>query len=185
MLLHVESPASFFVMRTRDWKVVEMMRMELRKKWMEGGWGKVKVDDIAVLKDGDATEYHRVKVISVEADLAWVTYIDHGNNSQVPLTSLVCMSDRLSTWPPMVHHCTLAGVNSEHDWSEEATRVLRQFCGGDVCTATVVEEKDCMSKDIIMVTISKEEDQADISLLDFLVFRALASRQDGGLQGSF
>ena len=35
----------------------------------------------------------------------------------------------------------------------------------------------------MIVTISKEEDQADISLVDFLVFRDLASRKGGGLEG--
>ena len=95
--------------------MAEMMRSQLR---MEGGWGKVKVDDIPVLKDDDATVYHRVEVITVEADLAWVTCIDQGNNSQVPLTSLVCNVHVREA----VHHCTLAGVNSEHDWSEEAAR---------------------------------------------------------------
>ena len=93
-MLHVESTESFFIMKTRDWKMAEMMRSQLR---MEGGWGKVKVDDIPVLKDDDATVYHRVEVITVESDLAWVTCIDQGNNSQVPLTSLMCMSEKLST----------------------------------------------------------------------------------------
>ena len=119
-------------------------------------------------------EYHSVKVLTVESDLAWVTFIDQGNYSQVSLTSLVCMSEKLSTWPPMAHHCTLAGVRSEHEWSEDAARGVRQFCGRDVCKATVLGGMDCM-----MVTISVEEDQVNISLLDFLVFRGLASREDG------
>ena len=92
-MLHVESTESFFIMKTRDWKMAEMMRSQLR---MEGGWCKVKVENIAVLKN-DATVYHRVEVITVESDLAWVTCIDQGNNSQVPLTSLMCMSEKLST----------------------------------------------------------------------------------------
>jgi hypothetical protein len=51
---------------------------------------------------------------------ALVTFIDQGNNSKVPLTSLVCMSEKLSTLPPLAHHCTMAGLSREYDWSEEA-----------------------------------------------------------------
>ena len=39
------------------------------------------------------------------------------------------------------------------------------------------------TKNLMIVTIIKEEDQADISLVDFLVFRDLASRKGGGLEG--
>ena len=35
----------------------------------------------------------------------------------------------------------------------------------------VVAARDCMGKNLMIVTISKEEDQADISLLYFLLFR--------------
>ena len=73
--------------------------------------------------------------------------------------------------------------SSEHDCSEDAARGLKQFCGRDVCKATVLGARDCMGKNLMILTISKEEDQADISFLDFLVFRDLASRKGGGIEG--
>jgi hypothetical protein len=68
--------------------------------------------------------------------------------------------------------------SSEHDWSEHAARGLKQFCGRDVCKATVLGARDCMGKNLMIVTISTEVDQADISFLDFLV-----ERKGGGLEG--
>ena len=75
--------------------------------------------------------------------------------------------------------------SSEHDWSEEAARGLRQFCGRDVCKATLHSAggQGLHGQEPYDTHHHKEEDQADISFLDFLVFRDLASRKGGGLEG--
>ena len=39
----------------------------------------------------------------------------------------------------------------------------------------VLSARDCMGKNLMIVTISTEEDQADISFLDFLVERRVVA----------
>ena len=83
-----------------------------------GGEGQVKEGHMAVIHT-EMDTYSRVKVtnVNVEADQVCVTFLDHGNTSQLPLSSLVCLSGQqlAVTRPPLAHHSTLAIVCSCQD----------------------------------------------------------------------
>jgi len=173
VLLHVESPDSFFLMKTSDWKLADYLRMNIEKQWKEGEKGNIQVDHKAGLKIGD--EYHRVEVVTIESDLAWVYFLDKGCYSQTPLTSLVRLPKNLSSLPGLALHCRLAGIISELEWGENAGRGVEQFCGRDVCRAVVRDEEE----NLTIVSITKMIDGAVVSLLEFLAFHGLVEKEGG------
>ena len=79
MITHVESAASFYVVRKKDKKLAEDMREVLKEEWMKGGKGEVKVGEMAVVYIDD--EYSRVTVSKMIPGSATVSFIDQGSTS--------------------------------------------------------------------------------------------------------
>ena len=174
VLLHVESPESFYVMRTRDRQLADWLRAELQKEFYEGEVGELKINDVAVVKEKMGEEFSRVQIFSIESEQVWVYFLDQGRLNEVSLTSLVSLSPKLSTLRPLAHHCCLANVARELYWNEDAGLGVAQFFGSDIGKVTVLGKDDNTSR----VVVSKCEDKADISLLEYLSVRGLAHKME-------
>merc|ERR1719187_372273 len=96
VLLHVQSPESFYVMRTKDLQLLNWLRGAIQKEVNEGEAQGVKINDIAAVTGLSSIEYQRVQIVTIESNLAWVYFLDHGNTMQVPLSSLVGLSPKVS-----------------------------------------------------------------------------------------
>ena len=182
VLRYVLSPENFFVMRTRDWQVENRLDEMMVNVWNVGEKGKVKQGDMAVFKESE--KYRRVKVISIENDQAFATFLDFGSTTHLPLSSIVNLSSHLATFlstcPSLAHHCALDIVDSCPFWSDKAARSIELFFGGQVCKLTVTGRRATIIQSTMIVNITREEDENTVSLLDYLVYKDLATRQKGG-----
>jgi len=181
----VESPESFYLVRSKDKNLMEKLSVFLEDEWSKGVTGKVAVNDQAVVNIDE--KYCRVIVIKVDPDSATVFLIDEGSTMKVSINNLVIISPSqpFSNWPALAHHCTLAspGISLHTDW--RATRALHRFGGGSVCKAIVKGRDASISKSTMMVSISKVDDDGNnLSLCDYLVYYNHATRLSGVLSPS-
>ena len=179
--MHVESPESFYVMRKKDRQLAQNLGSLMEKEWKDGEKVQVKVGDMAVVYiEG---RYSRVSVTKIIPGSATVSYPDQGHTSQAPLPSLVSLSANLSLYncPPLAHHCSLASYGGTVQVDCQAARAVQVFGMGSLCRVAVVGRNASISQSTMLVNITKEDDEGNtVSLLDYLVYHNMATRQPGG-----
>lgn len=89
-------------------------------------------------------EWYRGYVVSIQANLADVYFIDYGNSERLPADRIRPIDSDLSEIPPQAHPCELAYLKVppfEHEIGYDAARMLDTLVGeGLVCDANVVSK---------------------------------------------